>query len=291
MSLKIDVCSDLHVDTWLHVTQIHDPADRLWSGEPRNSLFYYIDWRKYKNPQSRVLIIAGDTANNMNIAADVIQAASEEYEYVVVVNGNHEHYGEKDTVNFNEKQLTQLIAPFPNVYHLTGEQGLVVDKTVFFGVTGWYDFKAYEDKGISEIIAKKAWSQRSNDSRLPNFGSDTPEKLAAIQAINLANQVYQATTDDDFDHIILTTHMSPRSDIMLWKDHDPIWNGLTPSYVNTHLKMVLDQDINHKIRYWIYGHTHDRKMTHIDGVTYVNNARGYPKENPPFTLTQITVDE
>lgn len=287
--MKIDFCSDLHVDAWFSATQLHDPNRRMWSGEPFKSMFYHIDWRQYKNPDSRVLVIAGDIANTMLTSFQVVAAASEEYEYVVVVEGNHDHYDNDKNVDEGNAFFTQLLAQYPNVYHLKHDTGLLLDGVAFLGTTGWYDFKAFEGHGISDFAAKRAWNSYSNDSRYPDFNGKAVESIAAEQAINLAAQVKTASEDDAIESIVVTTHMSPRADIMEWKPADPIWNALTPSYVNTALGQVLDADVNNKIRYWVYGHTHKRQMVEIDGVIYANNARGYPRENPPFTLTQIEV--
>lgn len=287
--MKIDFCSDLHVDMWHGTTQLHDPERRMWTGEPRESTFLYIDWRYYKNPESRVLVIAGDISNNLITTQQVISAAAEEYEYVVVVEGNHDHYDGDMTVDQGMDFLTNALAQYPNVYYLKHDTGLLVDGVAFLGATGWYDFKAYEGQGISDFTAKRVWNQYSNDSRYPKFDGRSVESYAAEQAINLATQVKTASEDSDIKAIVVTTHMSPRADLMEWKVGDVLWNNLTPSYVNTAMSQVLNADVNKKIGLWIYGHTHTRQMVEIDGVIYANNARGYPRENPPFTLTQIEI--
>ena len=287
--MKIDFCSDLHVDAWHQTTQLHDPARRMWAGEPYKSMFYYIDWRQYKNPDSRVLVIAGDISNSMITTQQVIAAAAEEYEYVVVVEGNHDHYDTEMTIDDGIEYLTNALVQYPNVYHLKHDTGLLLDGVAFLGAVGWYDFKAFEDQGISDFAAKRAWASYSNDSRYPKFGDKSVEVLAFEQAINLADQVKTASEDDAITNIVVATHMSPRADIMEWKPGNVVWNTLTPSYVNTAMSQVLDADVNKKIGLWIYGHTHTRKMVEIDGIVYANNARGYPRENPPFTLTQFEV--
>lgn len=287
--MKIDICSDLHVDSWMKHTILHDPERRMWAGEPFKSMFYHIDWRAYKNPESRVLVIAGDIANTMITSHQVVAAAAEEYEYVVVVEGNHDHYSNDMTVDEGMTFFENTLSQYPNVHYLKHDKTLVVDGVGFVGATGWYDFKAYENQGISDFMAKRMWKNYSNDSRYPNFNGKEVETLAAEQAINLAAQTKLMSEDDGIESIVVTTHMSPRADIMEWKAGDNIWNALTPSYVNTALSQVLDADMNKKIRYWVYGHTHLRQMRDIDGIVYANNARGYPRENPPFTLTQIEV--
>ncbi len=287
--MKIDFCSDLHVDQWMGETILHDPDRRMWTGEPYKSQFLHIDWRYYKNPESRVLIIAGDTANSLFTSKEVVGAAAEEYEHVIVVDGNHEHYGEDMTVRNGMEFFKEELKAFPNVHYLDGTDTFVLDGVAFFGATGWYDFEAYANQGITSFTAQRAWASYSNDSRYPDFDGSSPLRMAMEQSVQLAENVRDVQNDDEVASIVMTTHMSPRADIMQWKAGDVFWNTLTPSYVNTSLKNCLEADVNKKIRYWVYGHTHTRKMTEIDGVIYANNARGYPRENPPFTLTQIEV--
>ena len=289
--MKIDYCSDLHVDAWFGGTQLVDPAARRWTGDPHKSLFLHIDWRRYKNPESQVLVIAGDISNDPMTSLQVVEAASQEYEYVVVVEGNHDHYDSDMLVEDGSEFFNQQLKKFSNVTYLNGDNYLVLDGVACLGNMGWYDFKAYEDRGIPDFLAKMAWNKYSNDSRYPKFGEKSPESLAALHSVQLANQVVDMVSRDDIHSIVVTTHMSPRSDIMEWKENDIFWNHLTPSYVNTGMKSVIQTDTAGKIRYWIYGHTHHRKVTEIEGVTYVNNARGYPRENPVFTLSQIEVKD
>jgi len=286
--MKIDFCSDLHVDAWKnHV--VLDYVSRKWTGEPFNSLYLYIDWQEYKHHDSRVLVIAGDIANNLMISATVVEAAAMEYEHVVVVEGNHDHYGNEMNVDDGMVFFETLLSRFPNVHYLKHNKTLTVDGVAFVGATGWYDFKAYESQGIYDNMAKRMWNLYSNDSRYPDFNGKSVESIACVQAINLADQVKTFSQDPDIQSIVVTTHMSPRADLMEWKPNDTVWNALTPSYVNTAMKQVIDADVGGKIRYWIYGHTHERKMTDINGIVYANNARGYPNESPPFALTQIEV--
>jgi DNA repair exonuclease SbcCD nuclease subunit len=287
--VKIDICSDLHVDGWMSQTRIHDPSVRLWTGEPFKSTYLYIDWAEYKNPDSEVLIIAGDISNTLMTSVEVVAAASAEYRYVVVVDGNHDHYSNEMTVEAGHLKFRELLSQYANVYLLDHETGLLVDGIAFLGTTGWYDFRAYEGIGISDYLAKRTWGQYSNDSRYPTFECLGPEVLAMHEALGLANQVTTADMDDAIHSIVAVTHMSPRADLMEWKAEDGIWNALTPSYVNTAMDQVLNQNIRGKLKHWVYGHTHSRQVRDIQGVQYINNARGYPKENPPFTLTQIEV--
>jgi hypothetical protein len=266
--VKFDVVSDLHVD--------------IWRGET-------LDWASLSNKDSEVLVIAGDTANNVQITFDVINAAAQVYNHVIVVDGNHEHYNGTGTVEENMDQLRELCTPLANVSYLDGEATFKLGNVLFVGATGWYDWKAYEDQYISRETAKQAWYQFSNDSRVPSYGKlGDPEKIAMTQAVQLAEHVRAAQQDDAVENIVMVTHMSPRADLMEWKTN-LVWNQLTPSYVNTALKQVLDSDTGRKIKAWVYGHTLFRKLSVIDDITYINNARGYPRENPTFEVVQVEI--
>lgn len=288
--MKIDYCSDLHVDAWFGGTQLVDPRVRRWTGEPHQSLFLYIDWKFYKNPDSQVLVIAGDICNSPMVSLQVIEAASQEYEHVVVVEGNHDHYDSDMLVEDCSDFINQHLQKFPNVTYLNGENYLLFNGVAFVGNLGWYDFKAYEDRGVPEFLAKLAWNKYSNDSRYPKFGQKSPETWATLHTVQLSEQVLKLSPLDDVHSIVVTTHTSPNVDLMEWKENDVFWNHLTPSYVNTGMKSVITSDTKKKIRYWIYGHTHQRKTMEISGITYVNNARGYPRENPTFSLAQIEIN-
>lgn len=287
--MKVDYCSDLHVDAWSHQTSLHDPNYRLWDGEPYKSLPLYIDWRAFKNPDSQVLVIAGDISDDIRISLDVVAAAAAEYDHVVVVEGNHDHYSSDMSVDSGSKFFEEALKKFSNVTYLNDEKFLLINGVAFIGNLGWYDFKAYQDRGITDFQAKAAWNCYSNDSRLPIFGEKSPESLAILHSFQLSEMVRSFSDNSNIKDIVVVTHMSPRADLMEWKEGNHVWNLLTPSYVNTSMSNVLDADASNKIKYWVYGHTHTRQVVELDGVTYLNNARGYPRENPPFSLAQFEI--
>lgn len=286
--IKIDVCSDLHTDAWYHTTQLHDPTRPMCD---ENGQYIHVDWEILKNPQSEILIIAGDTSNTMVETALVAKQAALHYKQVIIVDGNHEHYLSDFTVSSNMQFLRMMLADTANIAYLDMmNEPFVLDGIMFLGGTGWYDWRAFESRGISEIDAKRAWQSYSNDSRYPQYDElGDPQKIALQSAVSFSEVVRSATDNDDIKEIVMITHMSPSPDLMEWKPNNPGWNALTPSYVNTALSMVLDADSKGKIKNWIYGHTHTRQIKQLGTVTYVNNARGYPRENPPFKLTQIEV--
>lgn len=293
MTLKFDFCSDLHVDAWHQTTQLYDPqGPRRWDGKPHESHFLYVDWEYYKQDGSRVLIVAGDVANCLADTISVIKDGACAYDHVLFVDGNHEHYQSsvQGDVDLTHQVIKDSLREFPNAVHLDGETSLKVDNTLFVGACGWYDWQAFVDKGVSAEEAKFHWSTRNNDSRRVDYGRfKDPSSLAMHHSELLRSQVLAAQDDDTIEHIVVITHTSPRSELNPWIDGDDGWNTLTPSYINTGMDRVRAVDTKRKIRHWIYGHTHERQSIDIDGVMYSNNARGYPRENPWWSLEQKSV--
>lgn len=276
MTLKIDYSSDLHVD--------------IWESKSHELINPYLRWDKIKNSDSNILVIAGDISNSVECTIKTLAQASFHYEHVFFVDGNHEHYDGDAEVYDNMTFLESESAKLNNVHYLRGRNYVVVEDTAFVGVTGWYDWKAGSEKGINEIRARIVWRKYSNDSNYPIFGDlEGPANLASIQAFDLKMAVQEIDKNPDIKNVVVVTHMCPRFDLLEWRENDFIENMLLPSYCNEQLNQILTVDKNKKIKHWVYGHTHDRKVTEIDGITYHNNARGYPGEYPYFTVKQFEV--
>ena len=77
---KIDIVSDLHVDQWNPNYNNKYPCGEI-SNNPYN----------FKYPESDILVIAGDISDDINISIDTLNTASEYYDKVIFVDGNHEH--------------------------------------------------------------------------------------------------------------------------------------------------------------------------------------------------------
>jgi UDP-2,3-diacylglucosamine pyrophosphatase LpxH len=296
MTLKFDIASDLHVDAWFNTTQLlyhkgEGPAS--WTGDAwGEGKFIHLDWNWYKSPDSRVLVIAGDVSNDINDTIEVVKDASEVYEYVVFVEGNHDHYQKtiQADVDANQTILRNAMRNIKNVAYLDGENSINIDGVLFIGTLGWYDWRSFEERGITVELAKDQWETRSRDARYPNYGvHQHPGILAWSHAELLRTQVMEAQTDSLVTSIVVVTHTSPLPELNEWIEGRDVWNALTPSYVNTRMAHVLDVDVAKKIKHWVYGHTHTRRIVEINGVIYSNNAVGYPRENEAWSMTQQVV--
>jgi predicted phosphodiesterase len=256
--MKIDFGSDLHV-----------------YGE-------FFDWENYRNEGSTILIIAGDTSNCPSRTFKIIEHAIPFYEYILFVDGNHEHYGSGKTIALTKTYLQQKTKD-TNIYYLQ-QNVFILNDILFIGVNGWYNWNV---SNTSYKDSKKAWKTYSNDSVYIKTGRYAIDSLAHsdVDRLMLLIQDYAQVVKK----IVICTHTAPREDLLELKD--PIWNSLNGSYCNTQMHQVLCADTSKKIKLWLYGHTHTRKDVIIDGIRYVNNARGYRAEIvEPWKLKQIEIE-
>lgn len=266
--MKFDVASDLHVDKHLAI----------------------LDWRFLRNGHSTTLVLAGDVANNFEQILQEIHKAALEYEHVIFVDGNHEHYKSGVSVNDQIRLLQDQLNRYHNVHFLDGNDHCShqVGNVAFIGGNGWYDWACFEAEGITQDMARRSWALGSNDADWIQWEQDSPAIQAIVQSINLRMAVARAQQEPTVEHIVMVTHTSPRHELMERRTRE--WNIQTPSYVNSLMDGVLQSDVRHKIRYWIYGHTHVRNMRVIDDITYINNSRGYAhEERSAWWLPQIEI--
>lgn len=274
--MKFDIVSDLHFDAWA-----------MGNEELLGDL-----WKKIKNKDSDGIIVAGDLASNVYDHSTIVKSLAKKYKYVISTVGNHEFYGSINTIDNMIKFINDDLSSSPKkTYFLTGRNYFIIGDTAFIGGCGWYDWECYIDKGITKDIAYKQWKRRSNDSRMiPFIWNHGPDVLAKTQAEILVDYINQLGNNDLVKNIVVVTHTSPQASLMRWSMDDIDFNNLTPSYVNSQMNNVVKADKDHKIKYWIYGHTHDRREVNIGHVTYIVNAYGYPNElTNNFKMKQITI--
>ena len=202
--MKFDLISDFHVEM-----NVSFKTTRLWEqGDP-------IHYAWHNDRKSDLLVVAGDSANSHEFARDVIVEASKYYEHVVFVDGNHEHYSNyqngwtvlRDMEWFN-RQFTWNDKIVDNVTYLDGNNTFKIDKTLFIGVNGWYNFTFARGAHFKEQW--RAWQNGSNDPVCIRFGKkNKPHKLARSQMDLLKNHVIAAQNDDTIDEIVVVTHTLP----------------------------------------------------------------------------------
>ena len=255
--MKIGILSDLHVDHY-------------------NENYIY-------DTNIDVLMIAGDTSGSVFITKQVIEALAEHHKEIIFIDGNHEHY-DSGNVHDNMKEFEKISKN--NISYLNGTNKILFGSTAFIGCCGWYDFQSSH---YDFATCKQAFSKFMNDAYI-KFTS-TPEELAIQQSANLKKLVNDMQNDEMIENIIVMTHSVPVEGGLIYQENDKIWNMLNGAFANISMKNVINADTKHKIKSWVFGHTHLKWDFEENGIRFICNPRGYPKEkwNRPYDIKIIEI--
>ena len=117
MSMKLQVTSDLHLDTYR---------------KPEEVKKFFLQ----NEDQADVLIVAGDVCEMRSpLWLDFYRDASKQYEYVLGVLGNHEYYETAHAV------VEESIKELPNNVRILRREAVTLEGNVFAGTTLWFNDK------------------------------------------------------------------------------------------------------------------------------------------------------
>lgn len=266
--MKFDIVSDLHVE-----------FNKRWDELPEyDGVSSIYPWHLEK--QSDILIIAGDCSNDPFRTLGVIEEAQRFYDRVVFTDGNHEHYtGRKHKKKKNRGNVTDHCNLFrlydmdnPKVTYLDGTNWVDTGDGIIIGANGWYDWTAHA--WTTREQQHQAWKDDSNDSRMIEFAPNGyPDKLARHHAELLRQRVLEAQGETGLNEIVIVTHTIPNR-VGLISDGTR-WGHLNGSYMNSIMESVWMADETDLIKAWCFGHTHNHCDSVVNGIRFVNNARGY----------------
>ena len=279
MTLNVDVISDIHSDIW-----------KYYTGNVVN-----IDG--FKNEGSNILVVAGDTGNNVPETIEFIRnECRSNYDRVIFIDGNHEHYNYSGDVEDAMADFVDFSENEDGVDFLYGKNTVLIGDTLFVGANSWYDFRIGEPE-FTVSDSQFAWMNQSNDSRYIttklNKGSRVafPKFLCDLHVSYIEKVVADAQDNDDIHNIVVVTHASPLKRMAVPHGHHG--TPLMGAYGNVTAKeKILEADKKNKINYWFFGHVHSRDMTVDNNVCYMTNCLGYPGEDKrKFSMLQVDVTE
>ena len=264
--MKICVISDLHIDSNRWDWHLLDPVK-----------------------EADVLVVAGDISNDIWVNCNWLKNARSMFNQVIYVAGNHDFYnlGFQQTRLYdpNQEHLWPYPSNVPEIIHhydrwcsqegihFLHRQSVTIDSVTFIGATGWHDYTA--GTPYTQEMQIQAWYDCLNDTVIKRGENPTPNHLNPFDAGQKDVQSIMSNLEYAEDCSVVITHHVPHKDLCWQKPHDRYWTLLHGSFANRSMEKIK----NSKIKYWIYGHTHNRSMKDINGITYVCNARGYPNEN------------
>lgn len=242
MTFAFDLISDLHVETW-------DPLD--WTGQAT----------------STYCVVAGDISRDLVRTQEFLTHLGSCYQAVFYIDGNDEHRWCLDNIGQSYQDLSAAVSAVPNVVYMHNSVA-VINGVAILATNGWwtYDF----DPNI-DLEQTQSWLQ-------DHYGLDknTVENISTMalhDAAYLVRSVRKLQTHQEVKAIVLVTHTVPGAWIV---SHDI---ELSDHYRyntmgNSHVDIALDEDTEHKIKVWCFGHYHKGVDRDRNGVRYVNNCRG-----------------
>lgn len=250
-NISADLMSDLHVDKW--------------DGET-------YDYAAHKN--SNIAIVAGDVADSPAITLAELKRIAAVYKTVLFVDGNHEFRKAGQIYNFDfatvEKELRDGIAKLPNVTYLR-DQPFVKDGVAIIGRNGHWDYKMTDRITEKDAINDAAKQFKSTFNEAASFS-----KLARRDYYALRDQVIALNQAPSIHTIVVVTHTVPRRELMdPAGTFSPEWLSRGGASLMRHLSQY---DTHHKVRFWLFGHSHEQIQQNIDGILYRENPRGKRKE-------------
>jgi len=232
-------------------------------------------------PGGDVLIIAGDlchasaldpartdpySVKQRDRVLRLIEEATKAFAHVLLVAGNHEHYGSvlEDTVPLLRKYLASLI--------VLDDEVIEIDGLRFFGTTLWTNL-AGRDEGASERIRRGmgeyffAKMRRAIDN-----GEIATTKLLPADTLAAHDRSVNA---------LRRLAAKPERQTVVITHHAPSLAGLNPLHKGNGLDGAFASELDDIIAgmtntpFWVHGHTHIRKKYRIGSTTVLANCRGF----------------
>lgn len=208
-----------------------------------------------------VLILAGDVTDKLPLLGWCLSTLASRFARVLFVPGNHELWVIRDDRGKSSLQK------FDEVCKVVESSGASMQRYRAPGLSilpllGWYDYSF--GKPSDEL--KAIWM----DYRACRWPAGYTEKDVAAHFAAFNDEPAGVTGDT----VITYSHFLPRIDLMpsyIPQVHRLIYPVLGSTQLDRQLRRL-----GSKLH--VYGHSHVNRQVEIDGVSYINNAFGYPSE-------------
>jgi len=232
--------------------------------------------------QRDVLLLAGDVTDNLDLLERTLEALRRKFGRLFFVPGNHELWDRK-------RKYRDAIATFEHILERCVDLGVDTEPRLVGGVRivplfSWYtrpedgSDSLFMDKA-SEDLSRTAWAD-DHFVRWPDF-----ENGGGAATHFLDRNETRLRTDDDIPAISFS-HFLPRRDLMrrTAAEVEVEGPGIPDSHPYFNFSRVAGTDgLERQIRklrpaVHVYGHQHRNRWREIDGILYVSNCLGYPRE-------------
>lgn len=211
--------------------------------------------------QDDVLILAGDVSDTRRQLDWCLSTLAKRFKKVLFVPGNH------DLWVIREDRQKNSLQKFDDVCAVVESSGASMQAFRERGVSiipllAWYDYTF--GKPSEEL--RSIWM----DYRACRWPSGFTEKDIVAHFAAFNNKQVSLVGDK----VITYSHFLPRIDLM---------PGFIPCAHKLLYPILGSAQLEHELRrlnphIHVYGHSHVNRHVKIDGVSYINNAFGYPRE-------------
>ena len=243
MTFTFDLISDLHVETWPNFD---------WEGQAT----------------APYCIVAGDVARDRSRLIQALTHLGQCYPGgVFYVDGNEEHKDQLDDLGASYRGLAMDLKSIHNVVYMQ-DNVVIVNGVAILGTNAWwtYDF--------DPVMAVDQSVQHIQDHfGISNSAAMDINGVAYNDAAYMINSVRKLQTHMEVGAIVIVSHTVPAPWIIA---HDPdlvdTWrfNGMGNSYISK----AIDEDTEHKIKAWCFGHYHKPVDQNLGGIQYLSNPHG-----------------
>ncbi len=239
-------------------------------------------------PSAEVLCMAGDICcvadiQDFKIFVEFLKFICPKFLHVIHVAGNHEYYatGVKVNVQHTMKAVNQKLAKlskiFPNYSYLDCQTKILTindKKYAFIGATMWttIDKKNMNDVQQTMNDYRHIFVQKNN--RIVPFTVNDMQILHK-KHVGFIKRMIKLLKQNKNINCVLVTH------------HKPIGDTKNPDILTQAYETNITQYIELPIKLAIHGHTHKHYDRTIQGIRYVSNPLGYPKQHTKFVNNLI----
>lgn len=233
----------------------------------------HLEGAKYTFPQdtdysNSVLILAGDiltlkALKTQNHILDFFSEASNRFDQVIYVAGNHEFYGSDYYTTL--KELSNFCSNFSDNIHFLENEVYEIGGVSFIGATLWTDF--YQNDPISKLEALRCMS----DFRLIKNGEN---KFTPDFSIELHEKSLKFISE------AITEEKMKGNDVVVVSHHLPSERSIHPKYFGSSLNGAFCSDLDFYIEnfvpdVWVHGHTHESFCYRVYKTMVYCNPKGY----------------
>lgn len=262
MTTKINFVSDLHIEMWDKQYNIKNPC-----GERSN---YPLDINIFNNSDSKILIVAGDTSDSLELSIKKLDEIGKYYDKILFLDGNHEHIDKTPTM-YEEYDIEKLATKVNkkhsnknNKLHFLSSSPFQIGDTIIIGKNGWWNYNNWDDKTIKKETENyfKDWQNiKEEDSRKYCYNC----MLQAKRDYNdLKKWVKQYQNDETVKKMVIVTHTVP---LEIFAN-----NFDMATYGNSEIVNLLK--FSSKISHWVFGHSHKTYDYKYNDVHFISNPRG-----------------